>query len=168
MGQERGPRPPASPVLGSGPEAPHPPCVPSSGVHLGSRLPSTWCPSFMMLRVHPAPHSPFPGRGSQCPAQTPLTPWPRLCPQKAGSMLSLCPEATSASRPSSQGTCPNHRRQLLPSPPLYPSPTLHQDSWEPRPWSGILPLDDLSLIKWAAAAYRRPVWTPGQLLRGLG
>lgn len=60
------------------------------------------------------------------------------------------------------------KSNLLPSPPLYPSPALHQDSWALRPWSGILPLDDLSLIKWAAAAFRRPVWTPGQLLESLG
>ena len=167
MGQERGPRPLASPVLGSGPETPYPPC------------PQLWGPSGILFAEHlvsklqdaegtPGPSLTFPWMGLtvSCP-DTPHTPATLVSP-KAGSMVSLCPEATSAPRPSSQGTCPNHRCQLLPSPPLYPSPALHQDSWAPRPWSGFLPLDELSLIKWAAAAFRRPGWTPGQLLRGLG
>lgn len=118
---------PASPRLGPGPETPSQPCVPSSGAHLGSCLPSTRCLSFMMLRGHLAPRPPFPGWGSDAPH-----PQPRLCPQKAGPMVPLCPGATAAPRPSSQGTSPNHRRQPLPSPPLYPSPALHQDSWESR------------------------------------
>lgn len=117
---------PASPRLGPGPETPSQPCVPSSGAHLGSCLPSTWCLSFTMLRGYLAPRPPFPGWGSGAPHSQ-----PRLCPQKAGPMVPLCPGATTAPRPSSQGTSPNHRRQPLPSPPLYPSPALHQDSWSP-------------------------------------
>ena len=118
-----------------------------------------------MLRT-PGPSLTFPWMGLtvSCP-DTPHTP-ATLVPPKAGSMVSLCPEATSAPRPSSQGTCPNHRGQLLPSPPLSLTRSPPGLSGA-RPWSGILPLGELSLIKWAAAAFRRPVWTPGQLLRGL-
>ena len=106
---------PASPRLGPGPETPGPPRVPSSGVRPGSCLPSMWCLSFTMLRIHPAPHSPFPGRGSACPAQTPLTPQPRLCPQKASSMVPLCQGPPLPPGPHPRG--PAQTTDISPCPP---------------------------------------------------
>lgn len=141
--------------------------------------PQLWGPSGILFAEHvvselhdaedtPGPSLTFPWTGlSVSCSDAPHPPAMLVSPEGLlyGSPL---PGATSAPRPSSQGTCPNHRHQPLPSPPLYPSPALHQDSWEPRPGSSILPMGDLSLLEWEAAALRHPVWTPGQLLGGLG